>query len=115
MRDPSTVCIVWDKCFAGGVASACTGKEGFPTLAFEVSSDHKKRILSCSQYFWGSINDKTISLMDPVFDAFFRKPDGMYKNYSWTTRLAILMILATTILVIQMIQIHLLGYVNLRN
>ena len=75
--------LVWDKCMAGA-ASACTGKEGFPTLAFEVSSDHTKRILSCSQYFWGSINDKTISLMDPVFDA-FRKPDGMYTNYSWTT------------------------------
>jgi hypothetical protein len=40
------------------------GKEGFPTLAFQVVVDHSKRVLSVSQSFTGNINDKTICVND---------------------------------------------------
>ena len=34
---------------------AAKGKEGYPTLAFQVLVDHNKRVLSCSQHFLGKI------------------------------------------------------------
>ena len=40
------------------------GKEGFPTIAFQVCVDHSKRVLSVSQHFLGNINDKTICKND---------------------------------------------------
>ena len=40
----------------------CTGKEGKPTLAFQLAVDHFRRIYHCSQHFYGSFNDKTITV-----------------------------------------------------
>ena len=37
-----------------------TGKEGVPTLVFQVVVDHDRRIQYCSEYFLGSSNDITI-------------------------------------------------------
>ena len=37
-----------------------SGKEGFPTLVFQVCVDQNKRVINVSQQFLGSINDKTI-------------------------------------------------------
>lgn len=43
-----------------------TGKEGYPTVVFEVTVDHTRKILSASMGFPGSINDRTISGIDTI-------------------------------------------------
>jgi len=43
----------------------CTGKEGYPTLVFQVVVDHFRRINHCSRHFLGASNDKTIANNDP--------------------------------------------------
>jgi len=55
--------IKWDKC-PFGLRSSCKGKEGFPTLSYEVSVDHTKRILSATRSHYGARNDKTIVKYD---------------------------------------------------
>ena len=42
----------------------CTGKEGFPTLAYQVIVDHFGRAIACTAGFYGSLNDKTIVKFD---------------------------------------------------
>ena len=55
--------IAWARCsFAD--RTRYTGKEGFPTVVYEVTSDHLRRIQSVSCGFAGTINDKTISRLD---------------------------------------------------
>ena len=44
--------VEWMMCPKGERFGA-KGKEGYPTLAFQVVVDHNKRVLSCSQYFLG--------------------------------------------------------------
>lgn len=53
----------WDKC-PESFRNDCKGKEGYPSLVYEVSVDHMRRIRSCTNEFWGSINDKTIVKYD---------------------------------------------------
>ena len=53
----------WDKCPAG-LLGECVGKEGKPTLAFEVVATNSRRIQSVSGYCHGAQNDKTISKHD---------------------------------------------------
>ena len=48
---------VWDKCPAG-ILSACKGKGNIPTLVFEVVCSHTRKIMSVSQLFWGTINQR---------------------------------------------------------
>ncbi|CAN0184692.1 unnamed protein product [Pylaiella littoralis] len=43
---------------------SCTSKEGFPTLAFEVTVDHAGRAIGVTQGFTGATNDKTIVRYD---------------------------------------------------
>ena len=57
-----------------------TGKEGFPTLAFQVVVDHNKRVTHVSQHFLGSISDKSICDND-LFSLAFRH--GSYKNIEY--------------------------------
>ena len=57
--------IPWDRCPAGK-RSWFKGKEGFPTLAYEVVVDHKRRIQHVTPSHPGAHNDKTIV----QFDAF---------------------------------------------
>mmetsp|Transcript_3458 Transcript_3458/g.7882 ORF Transcript_3458/g.7882 Transcript_3458/m.7882 type:complete len:412 (+) Transcript_3458:205-1440(+) len=68
----------------------CTGKEGFPTLAYSVTVDHGKRILASTASYYGSRNDKTISwydtyLMDLRDDkyplSFKAQPPGIGMSY----------------------------------
>ena len=40
------------------------GKEGFPSLAFQVVVDHHRRVTSVSQSFFGALPDKTIAQND---------------------------------------------------
>ena len=53
----------WDNCPAG-LLGECVGKEGKPTLAFEVVVAHDRRVQSVSGYCHGAQNDKTISKHD---------------------------------------------------
>ena len=68
--------VIWDKCPASEQAQ-CKGKDKVTTLAFQVVGSHTKRILSVSQWFGGTWNDKSISRCDKVFDL-FRKNEGSF-------------------------------------
>ena len=74
--------VVWDRCPAG-VHSSCKGKDKIPTLAFQVICDHTKRITSVSQFFWGTVNDKTIAMADEVF-RFLRTEGNPISDLKWT-------------------------------
>lgn len=45
-----------------------TGKEGFPTLAYNVSCDHAGNALFCTAGTYGTCNDKTIIRFDSHID-----------------------------------------------
>jgi hypothetical protein len=51
--------VKWTLCPKGKKHHA-SGKDGFPTLVFQVVVDHNKRVMHVSQSFLGSVNDKTI-------------------------------------------------------
>lgn len=51
--------VVWNKCPAS-VTNLTTGKEKCPTIVFQCIVDHDKRIMSCSNAFYGTANDKQI-------------------------------------------------------
>ena len=53
----------WDRCPVNG-QNDYIGKEGFPTVAYEVIVDHNRRILFATKGFPGSNNDKTICSCD---------------------------------------------------
>ncbi len=55
--------IGWDMCPAG-VNADCVGKEGRPTLAFEIIVSHTRQIIAVTQSFFGTWNDKTIVKFD---------------------------------------------------
>ena len=55
--------IILDKC-PSEVLNLCNGKEGKPSLAFQVVVSHRKQILSISKGEYGAYNDKTIVRMD---------------------------------------------------
>lgn len=61
----STDCvhIRWERCPAGG-RTGHKGKEGYPTLSYEVTVDHSKRIMAATQGHPGARNDKTIVKFD---------------------------------------------------
>jgi hypothetical protein len=60
--------VPWPKALAS-VRSWFVGKEGIPTVAFQVIVNHKRKILSVSQPHPGAHNDKTIASMDPALHA----------------------------------------------
>ena len=51
--------IAWGMC-PYNQARSFTGKEGYPTVAYQVTVDHTKRAVAVSPGFMGSTNDKTI-------------------------------------------------------
>ena len=57
----STDCVhlKWDRCPID-IAQLCSGKEGYPTLAYSCTVDHHRRILGSTSSYWGAKNDKTI-------------------------------------------------------
>ncbi len=72
--------VKWDKCPVARV-NLCCGKEGFPTLAYEVVVDHSRRIQACTRSFWGARNDKTIVKYDKfVMDMKYR---NTYNNVTY--------------------------------
>jgi hypothetical protein len=72
--------IKWDQCPKEN-RSITKGKEGYPTLSFEVVVDHSRRIHSVSEGFNGTVNDKTISR----YDKYCKKleVEGIYKNVEY--------------------------------
>ena len=69
----------WRHCPAGD-ANRCTGKEGYPTVAFEVISGFDREILGVSSIQFGSRNDKHIVKLDKTV-AMIRK--GWYNAVKW--------------------------------
>ena len=61
----STDCVHvrWERC-PSGQRSLHKGKEGYPTLSYEVTVDHTKRIMAATQGHPGARNDKTIVKFD---------------------------------------------------
>jgi hypothetical protein len=55
--------IWWDKC-PTSLVNLYTGKEGYPTIAYEMTCSHDGKILYCTPGFYGSQNDKSIIRFD---------------------------------------------------
>ena len=51
-----------------GIINICTGKEGYPTLGYNMICDHMGRALSLMPGAYGSINDKTIVRHDDAVE-----------------------------------------------
>jgi hypothetical protein len=81
MGSVDCVHIPWIKCLAS-VRSWFIGKEGAPTVAFQVIVDHSTRILSISQPHPGANNDKTIASMDNCLHKI--RTLGLFLSFSWT-------------------------------
>ena len=64
--------VKWDHC-SYVLSNMCTGKEHFPTLAFNVIVDHNRFIMSVSSVFFGTYNDKTIVKYDDTVDKLRKK------------------------------------------
>lgn len=58
-----------------------TGKEGYPSLAFEVIADHTRRVRSCTRGFPGSFNDKSIMRFDSAVRAM--RVDPLFSSVEW--------------------------------
>jgi hypothetical protein len=66
---------------AANLKQVASGKEKFPSRAFEVMVNHRRMILSCTdQGFHGSYNDKTIVKFD---GAMIKIRDGLYAEYEY--------------------------------
>ena len=55
--------IRWDRCPVS-LANLCKGKGQHPTLVFEATVHHNRRVLGMTRSFYGTINDKTIVKSD---------------------------------------------------
>ena len=53
----------WAMC-PKSLSNICTGKESFPSIAYQVVVDHSRRILHISQGMYDSLNDITITRYD---------------------------------------------------
>ncbi|CAN0329295.1 unnamed protein product, partial [Ascophyllum nodosum] len=63
-----------------------TGKEGFPTIAFQVTVDHAGRALAVTSGFTGATNDKTIIRYDAAVNKI--NNDNQYKGREYKLRKA---------------------------
>ena len=69
----------WDRC-PRQFTNHCVGKEGFPTLAFQVVVDHSRRIHHVSRYFFGACNDQQITNNDTYPREFMQ---GRYRKVTY--------------------------------
>ena len=74
--------IAWEGCPYAYRASF-TGKEGYPTLGFNVTVDHDMRVLHVCSMFAGRFNDKTKVLYDTYVK---RLREGFYDGFSFNLR-----------------------------
>ncbi|CAN0110840.1 unnamed protein product [Ectocarpus sp. 6 AP-2014] len=59
--------IAWSRC-PYNQARSYTGKEGFPTIGYQVTVDHAGRAIAVTEGFTGSTNDKTIVCWDAAVE-----------------------------------------------
>jgi hypothetical protein len=71
--------VKWSKCPAGDVNRA-KGKEGFPSLAFEVVTGFDRQILGVSRAHFGTRNDKQIVRVDNTIQLV---RNGWYRDVAW--------------------------------
>jgi hypothetical protein len=69
----------WDSCPAG-LHSDCKGKEGFPTVVFQVIVTHTRFIQAVSKVFYGTWNDLTITAHDINVEHI---QSGDLSEYTW--------------------------------
>ena len=69
----------WSNCPAGDY-NHCVGKEGFPTLAFEVISGFDCEIFGISSVQFGTRNDQHIVKLD---ETVAKVRDGWYNTVEW--------------------------------
>ncbi|CAM9826734.1 unnamed protein product [Sphacelaria rigidula] len=69
--------VKWDAC-PYSEQRTHTGKEGYPTLAYQATVDHSGRVLAVMPGCPGSFNDKTIIRFDAAVTKI--RNDGVYKN-----------------------------------
>ena len=62
-------------------ARSYTGKEGFPTIAYQVIVDHTRRVLAVTSGFTGSTNDKTIIRFDSAVTRIRTDPTYTEQTY----------------------------------
>lgn len=74
--------IAWEGC-PYGYRVSFTGKEGYPTLGFNVTVDHNLRVLHVCSMFAGRFNDKTKVLYD---DYVQKLRSGYYSGFSYKLR-----------------------------
>lgn len=64
-----------------GLINVCTGKEGYPTLAYNVICDHSGRALALMPGAYGTINDKTIVKSDEAVEEV--KTGDLFKKFRY--------------------------------
>ena len=57
--------VAWDACPAG-IRARFVGKEGYPTIAFNVTVTHNKRVIHVAPWCAGAVNDQTQAQHDPL-------------------------------------------------
>ncbi len=74
--------VSYDRCPAA-LRSCMVGKEGIPTVAYEVTVRHDRWIMHATRGFPGSWNDKSMSRYDSFLGK-VRDVDGLYANIEFT-------------------------------
>lgn len=72
--------IAWGRC-PYNQARSYTGKEGYPTVAYQVTVDHTKRALAVTRGFTGATNDKTIIRFDSAVTKIRTDPTYTERKY----------------------------------
>ena len=72
--------IAWSRC-PYNQARSYTGKEGIPTVGYQVTVDHAGRALAVTGGFTGSTNDKTIICCDAAVDKIRFNPTYTEKTF----------------------------------
>jgi len=67
-----------------GLINVCTGKEGYPTLAYNVICDHSGRALSIMPSSYGTVNDKTIVKSDYAVEKV--RTETLFTEYQYEVR-----------------------------
>lgn len=73
----------WDSC-PFSMQRSYTGKEGYPTLAYQATVDHTGRVLGVTPGFAGAQNDKTIARFDPTIEQVRDNP--LYRDKEFSLR-----------------------------
>ena len=79
-EENDVVHIKWSTCPAGNY-NHCKGKDGYPSVAFEVLTGFDHQILEVSSVHFGTQNDQYIMKIDKVTQQI---RNGWYKNYQWS-------------------------------